>query len=59
MQLSHQDLITAVLMIEKLEDNKLENGLDFRHRLFSANQAAISLVEKFIKDASMTIENLK
>ena len=54
-----QDLITAVLMIEKLEDNPLDNGLDLRHRLFSENPEAIILVNRFLKDPKMTIENLK
>ncbi len=58
-ELCLQDLITAVLMIEKLEDNRLENGLDLRHRLFSENADAIYLVERLIKDPSMTIESLK
>lgn len=58
-ELGLQDLITAVLMIEKLEDNRLENGLDLRHRLFSENADAINLVEKLLKDPAMTIESLK
>lgn len=58
-QIQLQDLITVVLMIEKLEENKLDNGLDLRHRLFSENRDAIALMERFLKDPAMTIENLK
>ena len=58
-QIPLQDLISTVLMIEKLEDNILDNGLDLRHRLFSENAQAIALVERFLRDKTATIDSLK
>lgn len=58
-ELPLHDMISTVLMIEKFEDNRLDNGLDLRHRLFSENRDAVALVERFLRDSSMTIERLK
>lgn len=59
LDVSQQDLFTAILTIEKTPEMKLENGLELRHKLFSENQETIELVTKFLKDRTMTLDLLK